>query len=278
MTKKIYEMITNTIIEKLENGVVPWQQPYTTGGLPVNWLTQKAYRGINMLLLTPGEYATFNQIRKAGGKVKKNEKGRPIIFWKWLKVEDEETGEDKKVPLLRTYKVFDINTQVEGLESKKDFTEYDNEPIEEAKSIINDYFKRESNLRFLRKPGIPCYSPSEDCLYMPDIIHFTSSENYYNTFFHEMVHSTGHSSRLNREEVTGTISFGSENYSKEELVAEMGAAMVSSHLNIENVTIENSASYIDNWLTVLRNDKKFVVQAAQKAQKAADLILNIKQD
>lgn len=276
--KNVYEMITNTIIEKLENGVVPWQQPYTTGGLPVNWLTQKQYRGINMMLLPPGEYATFKQIQKAGGKVKKGEKGRPIIFWKWLKVEDEDTGEDKKVPLLKTYNVFEINSQVEGLESKKDWTEYENDPIEEAKMVIQEYFKNQDDLRMVRQPGIPCYSPSEDRIYMPRIEHFTSSENYYKTYFHEMVHSTGHKSRLNREGVTGVINFGNENYSKEELVAEIGAAMLSAHVNIQDAVIDNSASYIDNWLSVLKNDHKFVVQAAQKAQKATDLILNIEQD
>lgn len=271
--KKLYEEITNKIIEKLENGVVAWRRPYSDANYPVNWNTGKMYRGINMMLLDGGEYATFKQISKAGGKIKKGEKAHTVVFWKMLDIEDEESGEEKKVPMLRTYKVFEINTQVEGLESKREVVEYDNEPIEDAKAIVNNYFENQKDLKYNEKPGIPCYIPNEDQLCMPDITDFISSEEYYSTFFHEMVHSTGHKERLDREGVTGKISFGSSNYSKEELIAEIGASMLSAEACIDTVTIDNSASYIDNWLNVLRNDKTLIVKAAQKAQKSVDFVL-----
>lgn len=271
---KLYEEITNKIIEKLENGVIAWRRPYSDANYPVNWNTGKMYRGINMMLLDGGEYATFKQISKAGGKIKKGEKAHTVVFWKMLNIEDEESGEEKKLPMLRTYKVFEINTQVEGLESKREVIEYDNEPIDQAKSIVNEYFSRNNSPKFTRKVGIPCYIPSEDRVCMPKINDFINSEEYYSTFFHEMVHSTGHNDRLKREAVNKKISFGNNDYSKEELVAEIGASMLSAEARIDTVTIDNSASYIDNWLQQLRNDKTLIVKAAQKAQKATDYILN----
>jgi len=115
--EKIYEMVTNKIVEQLEKGVVPWRKPWVNGGA-VSWNTQKAYRGINTMLLDAGEWATFKQIKEAGGKVKKGSKSSFVIFFKWIEKEDND-GEIERIPLLRFYNVFEINTQVEGLESKR---------------------------------------------------------------------------------------------------------------------------------------------------------------
>lgn len=273
----LYQKITNQIIEKLEEGVIPWRRPYSDANYPVNWNTGKMYRGINLLLLDGGEYATFKQIKKANGKIKKGEKAHTVVFWKMVEVKDEDSDnpkDKKKVPMLRTYNVFEINTQVEGLESKREVINNNNEPIEDAKKLVNNYFTKQQTLKFNEKPGVPCYIPSDDQLCMPNINDFVNSEEYYSTFFHEMVHSTGHKDRLNREGVTGKIAFGSINYSKEELTAEIGASMLSAEAQIDTVVIDNSASYIGNWLKVLRDDKTFVVKAAQKAQKAIDYILD----
>lgn len=273
----LYQKITNKIIEKLEEGVTPWRRPYSENCYPVNWKTGKRYRGINLMLLDGGEYATYKQIKESGGKVIKGSKAHIVVFWKLLEVKDEESDNPKakkKVPMLRTYNVFDINTQVEGLNSKRETISFDNEPIDDAKEIVNNYFNQINSPKFTRMDGIPCYVPTEDRVCMPKINDFINSEEYYSTFFHEMVHSTGHSDRLKREEVIGKISFGSSNYSKEELIAEIGASMLSAEARIDTVTIDNSVSYIDNWLRVLRNDKTLVVKAAQKAQKAADYILD----
>lgn len=265
----VYEMVTNQIIEKLESGVVPWRKPWTSASA-VNWVTQKAYRGINVMLLEPGEYATFKQISEAGGKVKKGESGHIVVFWKWLEKENDE-GKIEQIPMLRYYKVFEINTQVEGLESKrKDIQEFENDPVEEAEKIVNGYINAPT---YSFQPGEAYYQPFFDKITMPPIKHFHSANEFYSTLFHEMIHSTGHKSRLNREGITAKASFGSELYSKEELVAEMGAAMLCGISGIVNETIDNSASYINGWLRALKNDKRLVVTAAAQAQKASDLIL-----
>jgi antirestriction protein ArdC len=266
----IYEMVTNRIIEKLEEGIIPWRKPWKNGGA-VNWVTQKSYRGVNVMLLEPGEYATFKQITSAGGKVKKGAKSHFVIFWKWLLKENEQ-GEEEKIPMLRYYRVFEINTQVEGLQSKRKSQEFDHTPLEQAELILKGYI---DGPKTTFKPGGAFYQPDLDKVTMPPLKHFTNPEEYYSTFFHEMVHSTGHQSRLNRDGVTGIIRFGSEDYSKEELVAEMGAAMLCGVARIENSTLDNTTAYIQSWLRKLKDDKTLLVKAGSQAQRAVDHIQNI---
>lgn len=266
----VYEIVTNKIIEKLESGVIPWRKPWTNANA-VNWTTQKPYRGINTMLLEPGEYATFKQISDAGGKVKKGAKSEIIVFWKWLEKEDKETGKVEKIPMLKYYRVFDINNQVEGLESKREEITFDHDPIAAAEEIIKGYINCPD---YTFQPGSAFYKPFLDIVNVPPMKDFKNIEEFYCTFFHEIVHSTGHKSRLNRSGITETVaSFGSETYSKEELVAEMGAAMMCGVAKIDNSTIENSASYISSWLRSLKNDMRLVVTAAAQAQKATDYIL-----
>lgn len=270
----VYQIVTDRIIKKLEQGIAPWRRPWNASGIAVNWKTQKPYRGINALLLEPGEYATFNQIKEAGGKVKKNAKSDIVVFWKWLEKEDEETGETVKIPFLRYYRVFEINTQVEGLKSKRKIVEYDHDPIEEAEKIFNGYRNAPT---YTFNPGKAYYQPSTDRINVPPLKDFEIPEEFYCTLFHEMIHSTGHRSRLARPGVEQVASFGSETYSKEELVAEMGAAMLCGVAGIDNSTIDNSANYIGGWLRALKDDKRLVVQAAAQAQKAADWILGVEE-
>jgi antirestriction protein ArdC len=268
-------MVTERIVKLLETGVVPWRRPWVNRGGAVNWLTQKPYRGINTMLLDPGEYATMKQINAAGGKVKKGEKSQIIVFWKWINFKDEETGEvsDEKIPLLRYYRVFEINTQCEGLESRrKQMEEFSHDPIEEAEKIVQG-FAGTPPIRFA--PGRAYYRPSADFISVPPIQDYGIPGEYYSTLFHEMVHSTGHPKRLNRPGVANFDTFGSEQYSKEELVAEMGAAMLCGMAGIDNSTIDNSVAYIGAWLRKLKDDAKLVIQAAGQAQKAADHILGI---
>lgn len=275
MSENIYSMVTDQIIERLESGVIPWRKPWKNGGAAVNWKSQKAYRGINTLLLPPGEYATFNQIKESGGKVKKGEKSSIVVFWKWLEKENEE-GEKEKIPFLKYYRVFEINSQVEGLESKrKEVEEYEHDPIENCEEIIKGYMNSPS---YSFKSGEAYYQPSMDHVNVPPMKDFPKLEEYYSTFFHEIIHSTGHKARLNRENVVNTAYFGSEDYSKEELVAEIGSSMLCGQAGISNETIDNSASYIQSWLRVLKDDKTLVVKAAGQSQKAVDYVLNIKWD
>lgn len=267
---KVYELITQKIIEQLEKGVIPWRKPWVNNG-SVNWVTQKPYRGINSMLLEAGEYATFKQITDAGGKVKKGAKSEMVVFWKMNEYENEE-GETNKIPMLRYYNVFNVATQVEGMDSKRNEESFDHDLIESGENVLKQYMDA-PELRFA--PGRAFYAPGLDYVSVPTMKDYPNPNEYYSVLFHEMVHSTGHKSRLNRTGIIAMAGFGSETYSKEELVAEMGAAMLCGIAKIDNHTIENSASYIASWLRKLKDDKKMVVQAAGQAQKAADYIQGI---
>lgn len=271
MSEKIYDMITNRMIQLLEIGVVPWRRPWRVGAA-VNWKTQKPYRGINTLLLEPGEYASFKQVSEAGGTVKKGEKGQFVVFWTWLEKEDEKTKKMTKIPFLRFYTVFDIKKQCEGLQSKRNDQTFEHDPIEEAEQICKGY-KDASPVRFTS--GKAFYVPSQDYISVPPLCDYEKPEEYYSVLFHEMMHSTGHEKRLNRSGITEVAAFGSEVYSKEELVAEIGAAMLCGVAGIDNSTLENSAAYIGGWLRRLKDDKRLIVQAAGQAQKAADYMLGV---
>lgn len=266
---KTLNVITERIIDLLEQGVIPWRMPFQSSRA-VNWNTQRSYRGINMLLLQEGEYATFNQIKKAGGKVKKGSKSYPIVFWKMVEKEDQETGEDKKFPIARMYRVFEINTQVEGLESKKKIVEYHNDPIKEAEKVIDNYTNKPT---ISNEPVGAWYKPYSDVINVPPMKEFKNINEYYSVMFHELIHSTGHEERLDREGITNTIKFRSERYSVEELIAEIGASILCSETGIIDETIDNSASYINHWLSVLKKDSRFIIDVSQKSQRAVDYIL-----
>lgn len=273
---KVYELVTQKIIEKLEQGTVPWRKPWTQN-LAVNWVSQKPYRGINTMLLDGGEYATYKQITAAGGQVKKGEKSQVIVFWKLLDVTDTGTGKEDKVPLLRYYNVFEVNRQAEGLTSKRPPQEdFNHDPIEEAEKIVKGYPKAPT---IGYASGRAYYSPTIDHVNVPPKNDFPIIEEYYSTLLHELVHSSGHKKRLNRDGITDVgATFGSNVYSKEELVAELGAGMLCGVAGIDNSTVDNSAAYIASWLTKLKEDKKLIVNAAAQAQKACDLILDVKFD
>ena len=198
-----------------------------------------------------------------------------VVFWKWIEQEDEETGEKKQVPFLRYYNVFHID-QCEGITAKHTTeTVFPDgaEALDVAQDLIYDYLSREG-VKLLHEEGDRAfYRPSTDEVVLPIRKQFMSTAEYYSTAFHELTHSTGHPSRLNR--LTQPSFFGTEDYSKEELVAEIGAAALVSHVGLETASsFRNSAAYIQNWLGVLKNDKRFIVSAAGRAEKAVNLILN----
>jgi antirestriction protein ArdC len=272
MAKSVYEIITEKIIEKLEKGVVPWRQPWTNSNA-VNWITQKPYRGINIFLVEPGEYASKKQILEAGGRIKKEElkNSHIIVYWLWKEKEDEETGKKKTFAKPFYYRVWEITKQCTGLESKKKIETFDHDPIEKAEEIFKGYIDSPD---YTFQSGKAVYYPTWDRVNCPPIKDFKVPEEFYCTLFHEMVHSTGHQNRLARLGITTQgVAFGDEVYSKEELVAEMGAAMLCGVAGIDSSTIENSASYIHSWLRALKKESRLVLQAAAQAQKAADYIL-----
>ena len=269
MSKKIYETITNKIIEKLEEGTVPWRNPFENG-MAVNWVTQKPYRGMNVFLLDGGEYATYKQIKDNGGTVKKGEKGQAIIFWKLMNGEDSETGEDKTIPLMRTYTVFKVGQQTKGIEPKRKPFVHGQQTLEKAEEIFKNYVNAPE---YTFKSGRAFYRPDADFINIPPKKDFSDLNKYYSTLFHEMIHSTGHKKRLNRKGIAEINGFGTEQYSKEELIAELGASMLAGIAQIDNSIIDHSASYIQSWLNALKNDHSLIIKASQLAQKASDHIL-----
>ena len=279
---KVYEIITSKIIEKLEAGIVPWHKPWhSVEGMPKNLITKKEYRGINVFLLAMQRYESpywlsFKQAQDLGGNVKKHEKGTPVVFWNWLNHTDDE-GNEKNIPFMRYYTVYNI-AQCENIgESKiptipaihKDF-----DHIAECEAIIANMPDCPEIQQGKQRAS---YNPLSDVINMPRFDSFDTAEEFYSTLFHEAIHSTGSQKRLNR--LNNNISgFGNEEYSKEELVAEMGAAFLCGFAGIENITINNSVAYIQGWLKALKNDKKLVIMAAAQAQKAADYILMVNQE
>lgn len=275
MKFNIYQAVTDRIIAQLENGVIPWQKPWNAvqrGAF--NRVSGKSYSLMNQMLLSKdGEYATFKQWSDMGGKIKKGAKSEIVVFWKMIDIEDEKTGETKKIPLLRYIRVFHIS-QVDGVEPLCET--YDNNGIEDGDQLIADYAER-GNIKITEVMGSDraYYSVTGDYINVPDKKQFENEAEFYSTVFHEMVHSTAHKNRLNRiGDNDENIFFGSDGYSKEELVAEIGAAFLMSCLNIETTdTINNSAAYINGWLNKLKGDNKLIVSAAGKAEKAAKYIL-----
>ena len=278
----IYEEITNRIIEQLENGEIPWHKPWSgIAGGAYNRVSKKPYSLLNQMLLKhDGEYATYKQWSDLGGKIKKGEKSEIVVFWKIMQVEETKDGktEKKSIPLLRYINVFHVS-QVDGVEAK-DIKPIEHEPIVEAEKIKNGYIERENILIEEIVTNEAYYSPMMDYIRVPCKEQFKDVMEFYSTLFHEMVHSTGHKDRLGRLDVGVKLaSFGSEDYSKEELIAEIGSAFLMNHIGIEtSKTFKNSAAYIQSWLKVLRNDNKFIVSASSKAEKAMKYILGINEE
>jgi antirestriction protein ArdC len=273
----VYQIVTEQILKQLESGVAPWRKPWRAEP-PCNLVSGKEYRGINPFLLASQGYGsrywlTFNQANKLGGHIRKCEKSSIVTFWN---IGEEKTVQDadgnihKSKPfLLRYYRVFNVE-QTEGIADKIGLGNATPRvpSIEQCEAIV----KGMPNPPAIEQDARAWYRPSTDIVGMPSRNAFDSAEEYYSTLFHELTHSTGHSSRVGREGIEDIAAFGSESYSKEELIAEMGAAMLCGVTGISPATIPNSASYLQGWINRLRGDCKLLVSAASQAQKAADYI------
>jgi antirestriction protein ArdC len=272
----VYAIVTERIMQKLEQGVVPWHKPWEQG-IPRNLVSGKPYRGVNVFLTAsagfPSPYwLSFKQCKELHGSVKAGEKGTPVIFWKWLEVDDTESeGDTKQIPLLRYYTVFNLE-QCIGIKAPAERKRPAFQPLAQCEHIVANMPQRSSV-----RHGEPraYYQPLADTVNMPKPELFDGPEEYYSTLFHELTHSTGHRSRLHRKGLDELAPFGSPAYSKEELVAEMGAAFLCGASGIDSKTVDNSAAYIASWLRVLGNDKQMVVLAAAQAQRSADFIQGV---
>ena len=284
MNKNICRMVTDRLIERMEQGEIPWRKPWIfTGKGAISHSTGKPYSLLNQIILPgAGEYITFNQCSAEGGKVKKGVKGYPVVFWKQNTVKElNENGEEitRYIPILRYYTVFRIE-DCEGISPKWNSTDstrpgLELEPIEAAEAVINNYAAHNPALRIEREEQTDkaYYSPGFDCVVVPALEQYAEVAEYYSTLFHELTHSTGHKSRLNR--LTKTAAFGSAEYSKEELTAEIGAATLNTYCSIDSdKAMTNSAAYLQSWIKALKNDPTMIITAAGKAEKAVNYILD----
>ena len=274
----MYQKVTNQMIEALENGVKPWVCPWNTsggfGGLPVNYQSKNAYSGINILLLwsaatklkfTSNYWLTFKQALDVGGNVRKGEKGTRIVFYKMLEVEDRNTGKNEKIPMLKSFVVFNAD-QIDGLNIEL-VTNIDNttpfEAIEHVESFISA-----TGANITEQGEKAYFRPSTDEIVLPSRERFTNRLGFYCTALHELTHWTGAKHRLDR--IKGSR-FGSEEYAFEELIAELGASFLMAGLNISGDV--QHESYIASWLNKLKNDKRYIFKAASAASKAHQYLI-----
>ncbi len=295
----LYKEVTAKIISLLETHQTQWNRTWVSlgeDGQPAyNALTNRRYTGINQLLLsletTERRYAknawlTFLQIKQQGGAIQKGEKATRIYFHKTLFVDEKGKKYDpeiiktmskerikklgiKRIPILKYYNVFNV-FQTTGLPEK--CYHYETSVIPTALE------KDERAERLIQSTGAtidykanqqPCYLPVKDVIQLPLAHQFKGTEHFYNTALHELAHWTGHHTRLDREIIN---TFGSPKYALEELVAELTAAFLCTHLGFTK-TISNNTSYIQSWLHTLSNDTRFIFKASRKAEQAAAFIM-----
>lgn len=284
MAGKVCEMVAERVLAELKAGVVPWHQPWFGSNRFVSHTTGKHYSLLNCILLgQPGEYATFKQIAAEGGHVNKGAKSRFVVYWNMIeKTEEKENGEKvvKTIPVLRYYNVFRLDdcTGVSKKYLTDDDTRFVHDTVAEAEEIVEGYCAANPTLKIKRdeESTRAFYRPSEDLIQVPCMEQFEKIEEYYSTLFHEMTHSTGHWSRLGRFKESGSVAaFGNEEYSKEELIAELGAAALCGKCGVESQSsFRNSAAYLKGWADAITGNPDLIVQAAGKADKAVTLILS----
>lgn len=291
-----YQMVTDRICELLEQGFIPWDKPWATAntcgwsghdGHAYSLLNQfmladpnKKYKNYDeMLQDIAGEWVTFNQAKERGGMVRKGEHGRRVVFFKMVPKKDEFGNEtDECYPLISWSTVFKVS-QCDGIEQKFHTDAgvlYEFDQNKTAEEVANDYVTREGIELSHVHGDRAYYSPANDSVTVPMREQFKDTAEYYSTLFHELTHSTGHPKRLNR--ITKVAAHRDDDYSTEELVAEIGSASILATLGIESKqSFRNSAAYVQNWLKALKNDKKMIVIASSRAEKAIKMILNIRE-
>tara|TARA_Y100000310_G_scaffold337335_1_gene424161 strand:+ start:29 stop:874 length:846 start_codon:yes stop_codon:yes gene_type:complete len=278
MGNSVATIVTNQVIEGLKGGRIPWHKEWEEGATtPHNFTSGHAYRGVNVLLAR--EYcqrhqwqhplfASYKQIATAGGQVTKGSKGNIITYWRTGELETEdENGQisTKKTFVLRYYNVFNIGqTDMQADDYIKTFAHESDTTAEEL------LHRHQPTIQSLTSAN-PCYRPSEDVMELPGLDLYKQQSDYYSVAFHELTHWSGHQSRLNR--LLSSLEGNKQSYSKEELIAEMGANMLSFECKLETAVPDNSIAYIQNWLKSLQDNPNMVIQASSKAQQAFDYLI-----
>lgn len=289
MARTVYEIVTEKIIEGLQKGKIAWRMPWSktaTGETPfISYQTGRPYSFLNTMLLMisgapEGEFITYKQCKEQGGKIREGAKSYMVTFSTYWTPEDKKTEDEEKDPkfwFLRYYQVFAVG-DCEGITPRHEIEVQEKEKhelIAEAEVVVNLYDKAQEGLKIYRNTNSneAYYQKTNDVIVVPQIGQYKDEREYYSTLFHEMVHSTGHEKRLNRKEVVERNSFGSKDYSKEELVAELGSQFIMNRLGISTEKVENnSQAYINHWIEFLKNDPKAIVIAAAQAEKAVHYI------
>lgn len=277
----IYEIVTNSLIERVEtmitNGeTANWLCPWQRSGLPKSYITEKTYSGINLWLLESGYFLTWNQyldIKKKMPEVqlRKGSKSHICVYFNYNEIEDEETGETKKVPFLKYYRLFSAD-DFENLPPKEKLIEYEHGDDKDISEFISAYSENANVRVTVKKSNRAYYSPLFDEIVLPKESQFKVFDDFVNTTCHEIIHSTGHKTRLDRLKENFKED---EAYSKEELVAQMGSSLLCYLLGYENTdTTNNDINYIRGWLSHLKDNVRELVSAGALAQKAVDYVMN----
>ncbi|MBU1864436.1 MAG: DUF1738 domain-containing protein [Candidatus Omnitrophica bacterium] len=286
MKQSVYEIITAKIITSLEKGLIPWRMPWTCpgSGIPVNYITKRKYSGINKLLLyiemfdkgyERNEWLTFKQCKSLDVSIKKGERCSLVCYYSYKSITKENQNgeaETKAVPFFRYYRIFNVGQTTLELSSAEETSVFHTKA--RAEEIIRNMPMRPE----VKRGRSASYVCTEDVVRMPRKELFISEEEYYSTFFHELAHATGHTTRLNRFSNNSTTLFGGEQYSFEELIAELGSCFLCAESGFAQKTLENSSAYIKGWLKTFKSDNRFIIRAANKAQKAVDYILAKEKD
>lgn len=277
MKRDLYQTVTDKIVAQMEAGGLPWVKGWSTSGsmVPMNAVSERPYSGINVLLYWASaecgysrpRYLTFKQAKEAGGHVRRGETGMPLYFFKQLDITDKASGEEKTIPMLRQYTVFNV-AQCEGLSDRIMNGQFAAVLNAGQRMSLADQFIKATGADFREGAGVPCYVPSKDFITVPRFVEFHDTPEYYAAAFHELVHWTGHKTRLDRD-LKGR--FDVDAYAMEELVAELGAAFLCAEFGLDNAHA-NQAAYLEHWLKVLKADNRAIFTAASKAQKAANYL------
>ena len=299
--QRVEDAVADRILELLDQGQPPpWEKDWrdSANGLPLNAVSMKPYRGVNrwMTLLThiatgyqDPRWLTYRQAETLGGHVRKGETSTEIVFWKrvafrdrddegrnGLAKDDQPPEEEEKIrtyPMLRSYRVFNVEqTEDCQIEPLAQIDAQDHDPVEQAEAIIAGMPSPPEFQTYQNANHAPHYDPKADMIRVPDMGRYRSTEGYYNTVFHELVHATGHPKRLNRFDLDANAG-DLHAYGREELTAGMGAAMLAAHAGTLAEAIERDASYILHWRDAIKADKPMIVRSATLAQRAVDLIL-----
>lgn len=284
----IKDQVTARMMASLQAGVIPWHQPWISSGLPRKMSDKGFYRGINRLLLgvtafvegySSPFWGTMNKINQLGGRVRIGESPTWIVWWaKKTGGIDEETGKPRTFTIMRYFKVWNA-CQCDELPEWCYPARRDNggaEVLEAAQAIVDGYLSRPGAPEFRYQGDEAWYHAGDDLINIPDPDSFDSPEHRYATEFHEIGHSTGHKSRLNRDGIAEFSHFGSKKYSREELASEMTSVILCAMAGIDDDAIfDNSAAYIGSWLHALNDDHDMVFKASAQASAAVDVVLGI---